>query len=400
MKKFIKIALFWAFLLSSLSASGYVNAVKVPGNVAHLTPESKAWLSASFSEVTLYPQTALKFFDKTANEMNANNKAKKVKIKALYDGSNLAFLIQWNDATKSVQTKESTTVYGDGFAFQFPQNYSDAKELPYIGMGSAKRAVIVHLAKATEGVYEPNGEADVYHQVNKGNQNLYNEELKAYEQAVAQKMQKQYQRDFISEGFRSMTQIRDNANQAFMQMSYKDGFWRGVLSRTLKDTYLDLSKGAFPVAIAVWDGEKKNRDGLKLLSSWIPVKLVGISGGDKLIEDLTTPVSGDVANGEKLALENCAACHHYKDQKIAPDFMAPNLSNIGGYATKEYIKESIENPNAVVVPGYNIKAHPNSAWYSLDEQGQRVSTMPAYDWMDEKSKNDLVAFFSSMKEEE
>lgn len=39
----------------------------------------------------------------------------------------------------------------------------------------------------------------------------------------------------------------------------------------LKSEHLDLSKGSF-VAFALWDGGKKNRDGVKLLTSWVGVE--------------------------------------------------------------------------------------------------------------------------------
>jgi complex iron-sulfur molybdoenzyme family reductase subunit gamma len=400
MKKLLGLLLANLLFAFGLNASEPIKTMKVLGNVSNLTPDSKAWLSASFSEVMLYPQTALIFFDKIANKMNANNGAKKVEIKALYDGKNISFLLKWRDATRSVQKSDSSTLYGDGVAFQFAQNYDNVKTLPYIGMGSEGRAVVIHLAKASEGVYEPNGKKDVYHQVNPANQNLFGKDLQTYEQSVENKKESEYQRNFIAQGFRSMTQIRDENAKIHMYMQYKNGFWEATLSQPLKTEYLNLDNGAFPIAIAVWDGEKKNRDGLKSLSSWVSVKLVGKSGGDKLINALSAMPQGDIKNGEKIALENCTACHRYKNEHTAAAFMAPNLSNIGGYATKEYLKESIEHPNAVIVPGYNIKAHPNYPWYTLNQEGKRVSTMPPYDWMDEKSKNDLVAFLATLKEGE
>jgi complex iron-sulfur molybdoenzyme family reductase subunit gamma len=399
MKKFAKTVILTSLFCSASLVASHINAMKVPGNVADIGPSSKAWLSTSYTDVIVYPQTTVQMIDKEANELNNANKAKIIKVKALYDGKNISFLIKWKDGTKSVQMSDSTTSYGDGFALQFPQNYENTQELPYIGMGSMGRAVIVHLTKATQGVYEPDGEKDVYHQVSSGNQNLFAEDLKAYEDEVAKKITPSYQRDFISEGFRAMTQIKDSSTKANTHMSYDEGYWKGALSRELKANYLDLDKGAFPIALAIWDGDKKNRDGLKHLSGWVSVKLVGKSGGDELIDTLAAKPMGDVANGQKLALENCAACHRYGEEKSAPDFMAPDLSNIGGYATKEYLAESINKPSAVIVPGYNRNAHRNFEWYSVDDKGVRTSTMPAYDWMDEKSRDDLVAFFSTMKAE-
>lgn len=397
MKKLTKSLIALVFLSSSLLAG--INAMRVPGNVAGIGVKSKAWLSVNYSEVILYPQTTIKMNDKEANKLNEKNLAKRVKVKALSDGKNISILVKWKDDTKNIQEGYSTTRYADGFALQFPVEYKDPSKLPYIGMGSEGRAVVVHLKKATGLVYEPNGNGDVYHQVNKYNQNAFEDDLKKYEEDVKAKGSDNYQRVFISEGFRSMTQVKDGSVKGTIQMSYKDGYWVGTLSRPLKSEYLNLDSGAFPIAIAIWDGDKKNRDGLKLLSSWIGVKLVGKSGGDTLLKSLEDEPKADVKNGEKLAMENCSACHRYKDVAMAPEYMAPNLSNIGGYSTTEYLKESILNPSAVVVPGYNRNAHKNFAWYNVDDNGVRTSTMPPYDWMDKKSVDDIVAFLKSLKEE-
>jgi complex iron-sulfur molybdoenzyme family reductase subunit gamma len=78
--------------------------------------------------------------------------------------------------------------------------------------------------------------------------------------------------------------------------------------------------------------------------------------------------------------------------------MAPELTNIGGYSTVAYLRESILKPSAVVVPGFNRNAHPNFPWYNL-ENGKRVSAMPDFSWMDEKSVNDMVAYFMTLKAE-
>ena len=111
---------------------------------------------------------------------------------------------------------------------------------------------------------------------------------------------------------------------------------------------------------------------------------------------ITDVPNGDAAKGKTLAMENCAACHIFDDQNNGMPFMAPNLSEIGGQATAAYIAESMKNPSAVVVPGYNRNAHPNYKWYELSK-GKRVSTMPAYDWMSEDQVNDIVAYFKTLK---
>jgi len=398
MKKIIKSAVLSSVVGSSLLAG--ITATKVDFSFDHLTADSSVWHKAETSEVTLYPQTTVKMNDKKANELNANNVGKKAKVTVLYNGEEVAFLLRWKDETLNVQQGYRTDSYGDGFAVQLPTNYSNPTELPYIGMGSEGREVVVHLQKAAPNTFEPNGHGNVELQVGRKNTIHFNENLKAFDNAVAKAGKVDYQRSFVSAGFRSMTEIKDGSSNFDMNMLYamKPNCWKGILVRPVKDDYINLDGGAFPVAFAVWDGSKNNRDGMKLLSGWTSVDLPA-SGNEDLVKELNTPVAGDVANGKAQYEMNCAACHLTKDIQMSVPFMAPDLTNIGGYASAGYIRESIVNPNAVVVPGYNRNAHRNTPWYNLDENGKRVSTMPDFSWMDEKSLNDLVAFLQTLKEE-
>lgn len=376
--------------LNSLMAQS-LNALHVKEDLTKVSLSSPLWQKAKVQSVEVYPQTTIEMNDAELVRANEANLAKVLHVKTLSDGKSVAFLLQWKDATKSLQAADSTTAYSDGFAVQF-STVSD--KLPYIGMGSVDRAVIVHLQKATGKVYEPNNGGDVYHQVNASNQNAFAKELTSYKNEVAKQGNGDYQRSFISEGFRSMTQIRDNAEPAVMEMKYDKGVWSALLVRPLKSEHLSL-QGSFPVAFAIWDGEKKNRDGAKLLSAWVGVSLDAKANALTLLDE----VKGDVSNGEKLMMENCSACHQYKAVKNAPNYMAPNLSNIGGYANASYLKESIIDPNAVVVAGYNVNAHKNFLWYTSDEKSVRTSTMPPFAYLDEKSLNDLVAFMKTLKVE-
>lgn len=360
-------------------------------NLSKIGFDAKAWEGVKAQNIAFYPQSTIEMNDADVMKLNAENKAKNVSIKSLSDGENIAFLLKWQDGTKSVQEGYSSTAYGDGFAAQFP---TVLDKLPYIGMGSDGRAVVVHLQKATGKTYEPNGNKDVFHQVNSSNQNAFEANLKKYNDEVAQAGNGDYQRVYLSEGFRSMTQLRDSSEEGMMEMKYDKGFWSGIIVRKLKSTNVDLSGGNFPVAFALWDGEKKNRDGMKLLSPWIEVK---VQNG-KSLATLVETKEGDVKNGEAVMMENCAACHQYKEVKNAPNYMAPNLSNIGGYANESYLIESIIDPSAVVVPGYNTTAHPNFPWYTVDK-GVRSSTMPPFSHLDAKSLKDLVAYLKTLKVE-
>lgn len=328
-----------------------IRAVKVPGDLSTVSASSKAWLSARSHEIYLYPQTTIRLNDALANELNANAMGKKAKLKALYNETHIAYLLQWKDDSHNIQEENKINSFADGFAAQMPTHKQDVNNLPYIGMGNSNQEVVVYLKKETNET-------------------------------------KIFQRAFVAEGFGSLTRINEKIKY-FMDLQYKNGTYKGVLVRPLYSEYENV-KDTDIISFAIYDGQMRNRDGLKVLSSWQLVSL-----GQKTQHQVT--ITGDAYNGKYLVKEHCATCHRYADVEIAPRFMAPNLSNVGGYSIDTYLMQSLNDPDAVVVPGYNLNAHKNFEWYTLDENGKKKSIMPSFEWMDEKSKNDIVAYLKTLK---
>ncbi len=396
MKKIVSTAVMTGLLAGTALMADTIYAKKVSVSLDKISSDSKVWKKAKSADVILYPQTTLSFNDKKAVETNKDAKAKRAKVKAVFNGKKIAFLIKWSDGTKSVQKGYSSTSYADGFAVQF-SDINDADKLPYIGMGSKGRDVVIHLQKAVEKVYEPNGNKDVFMQINRNNTPYFGKDLKKYDKKVDNLAGRDYEKVFISEGFRSMTEIKGEKLHSSSSMKYDKKGWKAIVSRPLKDEYLNLKKDAIAVAFAIWDGNKMNRDGLKLLSSWEPV--VFDKKGEGFALAVLKKVKGDIKNGEKLTKDNCSSCHRYKNENAAPFAMAPNLSNIGGYNTAAYLRESILEPSAVVVAGYNRNAHKNFEWYSVDDKGNRMSTMPPFSHLDKKAQDDIIAFLQTLKSE-
>ena len=401
MRGVVKVAAALSLAASVMLAGTVVEAVKVKSLDGIKCGADLIRKNAKFTKVAVYPQTTLQMNDKKANELNKDAKARLVDVAAFTDGKNVALIVRWPDKTKDVFDCYCSDKYPDGFAVQFASNPSEPEKLPYIGMGSDGRPVAIYIRKAYKSIYEPNGEGNVEFQVNPHNVNVYGEELKKFEKEVEKRGLKTYQKAFVSEGFRSMTEIKDDSAHFRTDMHYVDkmgGMWGGLVVRPIEDAYAKPAKGEMAVAVAVWDGKELQRDGLKRLSSWIAVKLPGGNNAE-LEKVVTEQVQGDVNKGKELAMTNCASCHRWKGAEMAPKYMAPELSNIGGQATAAYIKESIVDPNAVIVPGYNRNAHPNFSWYMVDENGNRTSAMPPFNYLKPEEINDLTAFMQTLKAE-
>lgn len=386
-----------AFAKPAVTSSGVINAARVGNiNMAGISANSSMWSASKPTTVILYPQTTIKLNDKKGNAVNSEAKAKAAQVQAVYSGSTVAFKLTWSDTTNDTMLKNASDAYADGFATQIPVNYSNPKKLPYIGMGSEGRPVVVHIVKSNPAYYEPNGNKDVESQLATNMVNAFGDDLKKNREAIA-KLSKPYHKGFIAEGFRSLTEIKDGSDKSGMSMSYdaKSKKWTGVIAQSLH-----ASSGVVPVAFAVWDGSKYNRGGVKNLTSWLPVKLQGKSGGEAMIAELTAKPKGDAKAGQAQVESMCVSCHTISSTKMASSpYMAPGLKNIGGYATSAYLAESIKDPSAVVVPGYNRNAHKNFKWYEVDPKtGKRTSTMPPM-MTDDKSINDAVAYLKTLKAE-
>ena len=374
------------FLLSivalvGVSAQEQINVAKVLGSVDKIGPESRAWISSEYQDIILYPHATTQ---EGETNRDANLTTKKIRVKALYGGKNIVFLLAWKDITKNIQYNCCSIDKADGFALQFPIDYSDITKLPYIRMGNQGRSVISYAKKAKEQITQRDVEVSFVN-------------LQEYYDAFNEPSQLQKNRDngqvFITTGFNSIKKLDQSAMLSVMK--YQKGVWKSSLSMPLKTNYLNLDNGAFPISFVVWDGNSSN--GIEYISPWTGVKLFGQKDGDEVINALNAEPSGDIEKGKRLAIENCAGCHNFANTRMAPENMAPNLSNVGGYSTLDYLKESITNPNAVLVTNYHSNAQSNFPWYQQNEDGNITSTMPSYDWMDETSIDDIVSFLHSLK---
>jgi len=386
MNKTIKLLTLTATAAISLAAADFITAVK--------TDKLDA-AKVKLENVTLYPQTTIGNNDKEATAKMKGVKALSAKAGASFNDKEMMVVVKWKDATNSKQTLTSTKLFGDAVAVQFPTSCMEADKLPYIGMGSEGRQVSVFLQKNIEAVYPVAEKTDFTMQQVRQNLNMFGDELKKKEAAQKALASSKYNKVFVAEGFRSMTEVKD-AKGYEMSMTYKAGEWTAVFKKPLNDDY-SKACDVTPMAIAIWDGAKDGRNGNKWLSSWTPVQMKDSPKAKADIAKITEKSKGNVANGKKLASENCAACHTMGDMKAPMAYMAPDLSNIGGYSTAAYLKESMVAPSAVVVPGYNKNAHPSGVWYNVDDKGTRTSTMPAFDYLKPNEIDDIVAFLQTLK---
>ena len=344
------------------------------------TPEDELWSMVPGKYVYLYPQISVRLTDAKANKIIPKKILQKALVKVVYNNKNIAVYIEWKDKTPSIQPLYTSNAFADGVSVEFPNEFGRGKTLPYIGMGDLSHPVTVYLQKTVAG--------------------------------------RDYEKTFIAEGFGSLTEIKENGVSMEMKYNKAERKWTAVIKRPLKTENSDLRAGLVPIAFAIWDGSQYERDGNKSLSRWKFIRLKDyqidkeylsyISWGDMIHKE------GNPKRGKQLTIQNgCNACHRYDDQNTAPQDMAPNLSNIGGIAHAPYLRDSIVNPNDVIIRNLNPNRHynkfvkpdktgayPNNdmyTWYVKTADGKIQSKMPSFAHLSEQDIKDIVAYLKTLR---
>ncbi|HBG46443.1 MAG TPA: hypothetical protein DDW94_05570 [Deltaproteobacteria bacterium] len=209
--------------------TGVLKAVKTDGS-APTQASDRIWDRAGYATYHLFPQII-------AGERAYTPSLNSVSIKAVYDQSDIAFLIEWDDPTNSMPWDEKAqriadgVPFPDGFAIQFPAEIKGA-ERPYFGMGGPKPVAIWS--------WQSPGSEDS------------GQTVKSIE----------------ARGAGRLSQIDDHGVSA--TGAYENGRWRVVVKGPLRPGKGPvLEEGRFiPVAFAAWDGSNGDNAGKHVMTGW------------------------------------------------------------------------------------------------------------------------------------
>jgi ethylbenzene dehydrogenase len=218
-----------------------------------LNPDATLWSSLNApNKVTLElgPQmiTNPKWPDPSVKEVN---------LSAVSNGSDIVFLLEWEDATKDNSYGHSDR-YTDQAAIMFP--LQPAAEAPLITMGSENEVVNIWQWKAA-------WEKDIGDQ--KSKRSRAQEEFSSTGTSVPRPDRASPVEDLNAEGFSTLT-IQDEQSVQGKGM-WKDNRWRVVFRRSLtnSDSGDAQFKGATQMAVAVWNGGNNERNGQKGIIGWV-----------------------------------------------------------------------------------------------------------------------------------
>jgi DMSO reductase family type II enzyme heme b subunit len=247
-----------------------ISAVRLDGELP-AKPDDPAWEKAEYRSFYMVPQII-------ADERHFTPSLDSVSVKALYNDTELALLLEWDDRTKSLPGDEKSMeiadgeVFADAVAVQWPAAIPRESEKPYFGMGDAALPV------------------NIWH--------WQSESAAGAAQTV---------RLIDSKGVKEH-EPRDAALAGLMAGGvYDKGIWRVVMKRPLKtnapDKDIQFEEGAFiPVAFAAWDGSNREKGSRHELTTWYWLLMQPTTGGSVYLWPLI--VAAAVAGAEFLWLRS------------------------------------------------------------------------------------------------
>ena len=187
---------------------------------------------------------------------------KNVTISALRSKSEIIIRLEWEDDSNELDSSYSDD-YTDKAALMFPLN--PGTTIPPITMGAEGEPVNIWQWKASL-------EKPLKKSLFPGSTPL--SKTVTQDEKIETDIKKSPIEDLNAEGFSTLT-YQNNQN-VFGKGIWKDKTWQVVFRRSLKtgDPRDTKFNGSTPMAIAIWNGANKERNGQKGLSKWILLKFV------------------------------------------------------------------------------------------------------------------------------
>lgn len=263
---------------AAIAETAEVRVVFVRDGV-YASPTDRAWESIPETTFALTPQLIV--------APNGGGSVTKISVRATHDGEELAFRLEWADA--SADRGVGVDTFRDAAAIGFPVGRPSVDPSPF--MGDAEHPVVIWQWAA-------DFEADAEGQSRFSERYPHSEGVWIFPQdlSVRRKVRRWRGADpvieYVAKGFGTLTP-RFEANVDGTS-DYKQGRWSVVLRRKLSTAVLEdavfVPGEVTSLILAVWNGDKKEVNGRKAVTyQWIPARLDGI-------QSTTTRANAEVAH--------------------------------------------------------------------------------------------------------
>jgi len=216
-------------------------------------PDAPIWAKARAVEIPMASQVMVR-------PRIYSSSVKEIRVKALHNSRDIAFLLEWKDNTKDASI-EMVHTFSDGAALQFPSDPERKK--PHFAMGDEDGVVNIWNWKA---VFEEGAEKKTVYA-------MVDDYLSGREagniMSIALKTPVQ---NLIASGFGSLTAMEEKAQHVSGKGKWEAGNWKVIFRRSMKAAEKSEAHfkegGLTPVAVAVWDGSNGERGARKAVSTW------------------------------------------------------------------------------------------------------------------------------------
>lgn len=272
--KTLIISLLVAIITSCTSSPQEVVLVSkfVSGEIPSDDTESDLWDEAPILEITLSSQVVFKprIFDATVKSLT---------VKSLNNGKEITFLLEWEDPTKSSNILR-TEDFADGAAIQHPLSLE--REKIWFAMGQPDAVMnIWHWNAEWEEELQKSRDMRVMYPAMGWEYYPFKDDEYFYTGRVSNNFFSEPNKrtsveDLNAAGLQTLTsQIPDQQNVKGKGV-WKDGKWKVIFYRDFQtdDEYDVVFKPTKeigklrPIAFAIWDGDNRERNGQKAVSSF------------------------------------------------------------------------------------------------------------------------------------
>lgn len=222
-------------------------------------------------EITAYPLVG----QIIAKERFFTPSVEEITVKAVYNDKEIAFLLEWDDRTKSIPGDAKAQELADGelnedaVAIQLPVTIPEEMEKPYFGMGDSSHPVNVWQWKSGTAKAE--------------------QSIKVMD----------------ATGFKNI-KARDKADVT-AKGEYNKGTWKVMMKRPLKTDNKDdmqFEEGKFtPIAFATWDGTNGEKGSKHTITTWYWILLKPPTGSQVVFIPL---IIGGIVLGAEILIARSA----------------------------------------------------------------------------------------------
>ncbi|MBI2119196.1 MAG: c-type cytochrome [Elusimicrobia bacterium] len=326
------LCLIFIFIRAANSADLELKTKKI-GKKVSLDPFDSIWNKVKSVEIPLMPQVIA--------PPGGGGSVAKIWIKALQNKNEIFFRLEWEDPTLN-ENPTAAESFTDAVALEFPEN-SGSWPSPF--MGDLENPILIWRWSASaqkdldQGfqsgeITHPNKTADIY---------PFDGEItfRAGENAgniISKRKRETPIETLAAKGFGTLTILDDSSVKG--KGVWRNERWHVVLEKKLDEPIKHWLESEIPFAVAVWDGQNQERDGIKSFSIWYRLVLDGKNPKNK---------SSQVSKGEMVYLRyGCGTCHgkgalggiHNPNSQLDP---IPSLNQVKETFTQEELQKVIFN---------------------------------------------------------